>query len=495
MTCRLFLTRLMGRCVLLGLSCWLLATVTQAQDWSVDAPTETAMLLDRLRAAERRIDQLEHARLQGATHAKSVSTFHLEEAPPTDTSLGMRLQDLEDGWNMFTEAEAAKRAAAAKKPTFQIGGRIHFDTLWFPNTSEGVNYFENPLTGDDPEDRLFFRRIRLEMRGDALETMLWRIQIDFNTVEIAVYKDVYIGFKELPHNHTILVGNQKRPLGLDHLNSSRFNLFMERPLVVEAFNPDARRIGIGAYTYADNLAHNLRYGVFMLEDTGSDGKYIGDSLQMSGNFRWAGSPWYDEVSGGRGYFHAALAGMVAHPDGDVAINATNRNEGRFRTRPELRSDRGWIDTIPIAGANWYEIVAVESIVNVGPLQIVGEYMTNWLQRDNVTSGTGPDLFFHGGYIYVHYMLTGEHVPYNRLTSTLDRLQPFENFFWVDRLCGRGGTSHGGALVRVWTPKQVADNNGRRRDDHDRRDCRPAQSQLRPQVGGDGENNDQSDYQQ
>jgi phosphate-selective porin OprO/OprP len=45
--------------------------------------------------------------------------------------------------------------------------------------------------------------------------MLWRIQLDFNTPEDPEYKDVYIGFKELPWNHTILVGNQKRPLGLD----------------------------------------------------------------------------------------------------------------------------------------------------------------------------------------------------------------------------------------------------------------------------------------
>ena len=35
-----------------------------------------------------------------------------------------------------------------------------------------------------------------------------------------------------------------------------------------------------------------------------------------------------------------------------------------------------------------------------------------------------------GYFYVSYMLTGEHIPWNRKSGTLGRLKPFENFFLV-----------------------------------------------------------------
>lgn len=353
-------------------------------------------------------------------------------------SLEERLGELEETLKKFEE----EAKAAPKLPTLEIGGRIHFDTWSFVNDSEGIHYFENPVTGVDPENRIFFRRIRLELKGDIWQNMIYRFQIDFNTPSAPEYKDVYIGFTELPVLQTLIIGNHKRPLGLDHLNSSRFNIFMERPLAVEAFNEDARRIGISSEGVSEDEVYNWRYGIFNLENTAPDGKYIGDSLQMSFNARLASSPWYDESSGGRGYFHWAVSSMFADPDGDVDPADTNENEARFRTRSELRSEPRWLDTGRIRGAEAYEIVGLETILNVGPFQVVGEYMPNWVQRDDTTAGTGPDLFFHGGYVYVAYMLTGEHVPYDRESGTIGRVKPFEDFFFVRRCSGRLGNGWG-----------------------------------------------------
>lgn len=407
-------------------------------------PVYTQQLLERLQAAEQRIDQLETS--------QRASAYPVGYRTAEDPSLQERLANIESQLKEDAEAEAEKKAAAAKKPTLKINGRIHADHWNFTDDSPGIGFFEHPDAalpnyGADPEDRFFFRRVRLKFEGDMFETMLYRMQIDFNTPDSGEMKDMYIGWKELPIFGTVLVGNQKRPLGLDHLNSSRFNVFIERPLVVEAFNEDARRFGIASYSHTEDEVYNLRYGVYMLENASRDGKVIGDSMQLSGNVRLASSPWYDEVSGGRGYFHWAVAGMFAKPDGDVGAPDLNSNEGRFRTRAELRSDRRWLDTGRIAGADWYEILGLESILNIGPLQIVGEYQSNWMQRDSYTAGTGPDLHFHGGYVYVAYMLTGEHVPLKRTSGTIDRVKPFENFFLVNRC--RGGLGGG------WGAWQVA----------------------------------------
>lgn len=349
------------------------------------------------------------------------------EARGAGPSFEERLARLEAAWCAECPAETKKEAPTAK-PTLNINGRIHFDHWSFADDSPGIGFFENPLTGVDPEDRFFFRRIRLNFHGDVGENMLYRMMIDFNSPDSGEMKDMYIGFTNLPVFQTILIGNQKRPLGLDHLNSSRFNIFIERPLVVEAFNEDARRIGMAAYAVSDDEVYHWRYGVYALENATRDGEVIGDSRQWSLNGRLSSSPWYDESSGGRNYFHWAVAGMVARPDGDADPADTNFNEGRFRTRAELRSDERWINTGRIPGADWYEILGLESILNLGPLQVVGEYQLNWMQRDGTTPMTGPDLFFHGAYVYVAYMLTGEHVPYNRRSGTIDRIQPFENFF-------------------------------------------------------------------
>ncbi|TWT59012.1 Porin P precursor [Thalassoglobus neptunius] len=350
--------------------------------------------------------------------------------------------DLDSAWTKFHEAEQKKKFDAAKKPTMSINGRIHADYWDFVHNSEGIGYFEHPDPMSDnygrpPEDRALFRRIRLEMKGDILETMLWRVQLDFNNPGTPEMKDVYLGFKELPFNQQLLIGNQKRPLGLDHLNSSRYNVFLERPFVVEAFNEDARRPGIAMYGYSDDELFTWRYGAYFLENIATDGRVIGQSNQMSLNGRLSSAPWYDEASGGRGYLHLAIAGMAARTDGDRNDSDTNQNEARFRTRVGARTDTRWLNTERIAAADHYEIIGLESIFNYGPLQLVSEYQHNWVQREGE-----ENLQFGGAYAYISYFLTGEHIPYDRKTSTIGRVKPFENFFLVDQCTGGCGTGWG-----------------------------------------------------
>lgn len=360
-----------------------------------------------------------------------------------------RLKELEEQFADQVAAEKKAKSDAKKKPTFKLGGRIHMDFWDFMNNEPGIGYLENsdPTAddfGDDPEDRFTFRRIRMEFSGNLPQNMLWRMQLDFNNPSNPEIKDAYFGWNNLPGNHTLLIGNQKRPLGLDHLNSSRYNVFAERPFVVEAFNEDARRFGLAMYGHSDDDVYNWRYGIYNLENISRDGRFIGDSKQMGGYTRLASTPWYDDASGGRGYWHWALAGVVAKPDGDNFENDTNANEGRFRTRPLARSSSRWLDTGRINGADWYEIIALESVLNLGSWQFTGEYMANFMQRDNVTPGTGNDVFFHGFYVYGAKFLTGEHMAFDRRSGTLTRAKPFENFFLVDR--SGGGTGRGlGAL--------------------------------------------------
>lgn len=366
-------------------------------------------------------------------------------------SLSERLKELEEEWGEYQEEIEKAASDRERKSSWKMTGRVHFDYWGFPDHTAGVNYLEHDDPGEadfgvDPEDRWVFRRIRLEFGGNVPDNMLFRAQIDFNRPAQPEYKDVYIGWNELPNNQVLLLGNQKRPIGLDHLNSSRFNVFAERPLVVEAFNEDARRIGLCMYGYNDAETLHWRYGIFALENTTNSGRLIGDSQQMGGYGRLAMVPWYDLTSNGRGYQHLALSGSVARPDGDASDADTNENEARFRTRPEARSDARWLNTGRIAGAEWFEQLGIESITNIGSLQITGEYMATFLQRD-LAGGPEDDLAFHGGYIYASYFLTGEYIPYDRQSGTIERVVPHENFFLVDRC--RGGTGNG------WGAWQVA----------------------------------------
>src|SRR6056297_417485 len=222
--------------------------------------------------------------------------------------LSAQLAELRQEWESHQEELVEAAEAAERKSSWELTGRVHLDNWSFPDEDAGISFLETGDPTDSPEDRWDFRRIRLEFAGEVPDNMLFRIQIDFNNPAAAEMKDVYLGFNGLPHNQMFLIGNQKRPLGLDHLNSSRFNVFIERPLAVETFNEDARRLGAAMYGFTDDELYHWRYGLFFLENITTDGRYRGDFDQGGLYGRISSSPWYDETSGGRGYYHWAIAG-------------------------------------------------------------------------------------------------------------------------------------------------------------------------------------------
>ncbi len=378
--------------------------------------------------------------------AKDNQEADIEFVPLADyKKLLERVEEVEESWGKYKDKVDEESAEKKKKPTMKINGRVHLDQWSFLDSDAGTNFLETGNITRGAEDRWQFRRLRLELQGDVPNNMLYRMQVDFNNPQAPEIKDAYLGFNNLPNNQTLLIGNQKRPIGMDHLNSSRHNVFIERPLAVETFNEDARRIGACMYGYSDDEVVNWRYGVFLLENPNLSGNVIGDFDEAGLYGRLAASPWYDDISGGRGYFHCAIAGSVNAVDGDGSLDAgTNPNNARFRTRPLARSNERWYNTGRILGADNYEQLAFESVLNLGAIQITGEYINNWVQRDPLGGFSGDDLFFHGGYVFVNYFFTGEYIPLERVSGTIDRVKPLENFFIVDRC--RGGTGRGwGAL--------------------------------------------------
>jgi phosphate-selective porin OprO/OprP len=422
----------------------------------------------------------------GAYQPFALEAQTTSPAESSDASFEDRLKALEGKYSNLEEnhskladehntlQDAMKRAATSghSGATARIMGRIHLDHWAFPGDSPGVNAFEKGDPDITPQDRLELRRLRFGVEGDIRENMLYRIDMEFSGGNDPEFRDVYLGFSELPVLRTLLIGNQKRPYGLDHINSSRYNIFLERPYIVEAFNQDNRRLGLQSWGHSEDLVYNWRYGVFNQRLIQDEGQYVSDHYQPELAGRLASTFFYDEACGGRDYGHWAIAGSIANPDGsDLPGRATN--EARFRTRGEVRSDSRWLDTGIIENANDYDLLALENVWNFGPLQIVGEYQSLWLDRN-----APSDLRFHGGYVYAAYVLTGEHVPWDRETGQLDRLEPFANInplgsgvdnqragwgAWQiayrasygdlsdDDILGGVGRSHSAALLWYWNP--------------------------------------------
>jgi phosphate-selective porin OprO/OprP len=349
-------------------------------------------------------------------------------------ALDEQFASLEESIDEVAEVAGNKQIvkSGSSKSTMVVSGRIHFDAWGFDDRDPSIANFEaggDPADAEDPDNRLGFRRVRFGVKGKIKDNMEYKIEMEFAGGNSSEFRDVYFGWNDLPFLRTLLLGNQKRPYGLDHLNSSRYNVFMERPFVIEANNQDARRLGLCSYGVSEDQAWNWRYGVFNQENVQATGNYRADHLQLEFAGRLANTVWYDEISGGRGYAQWAISGT--HADSTPGPD----NEARWRTRPEARSDSRWINTYFVPGADHFEQLGLEGVLNVGALQLVGEYQSVWLDRNGFA-----DTNWQGGYVYASYFLTGEHMPWDRKSGTLARPVPFQNFWLVNRCdgCREGG---------------------------------------------------------
>lgn len=309
---------------------------------------------------------------------------------------------------------------SAKAPGPQIIGRVDLDRWSFPDSSPGVAAFEHPALAPadlvDPEDRLEFRRARLGVKGDLDSDMFYKVELDFYDPGNTLLRDVYFGFKNLPLVQTILIGNQKRPLGFDQISSSRLNVFMERSLITDAFNEDQRRPGILSSGRVEGRELYWQAGLFSLENISADGKYLGNNAQDSLNLRVRGLPIRDIER--HEYLHLAVSTMHANPDGSADGLDGHVNEARFRGR-ETRSEERWLNTGRIPGADSFDILGTEIVYSKGPFSAVVETMNNRLERDGVTE----DLHFEGYSAYAAYFLTGEHQPYDPEWGALGVVKP------------------------------------------------------------------------
>ncbi len=406
------------------------ATLASAADEETVAQSpDDADLSERLLRAERRLKQLESLTSEDIPPDPG-------ETPALADDILRRLEALESGHSQA----AAKKAADSSKPSMKWSGRVHTDYWAFPGQSPGEDAFETGDAFDSVDDRFLFRRLRIGVQGSIPDFMLYKLEVDFNNPESPQLKDNYIGWEDMPYLQTVLLGNQKRPYGLDHINSSRYNVFLERPAVIEALNQDSRRFGLASYGFSEDLRYNWRYGAYMGRDMQNVGTVtatpMGGVYQAEIAGRFASTLFYE--CEGRNYAHFALAGTLANTDGNASSAVST---ARFQSRPEARTSGRWLDTGVIAGAQGYEIGALESVLNLGALQIVGEYQNAWVQRDGY-----DDVAFQGGYVYAAYFLTGEHTPWERETGQLGRVKPFHNFFWV---------RDEGDLVPGWGAWQVA----------------------------------------
>lgn len=343
--------------------------------------------------------------------------------PQLNDSLIARLNQLEENLGELPGDGTDFIESLSNNSKRIFNGRIHLDTWQVPQSSPGINAIESGDFSVDPQNRTLVRRARVGIRGTVPpDNMSYRLELEFSGTDGGQIRDAWLAWDDLPILNTLRVGNQKRPYGLEQLNSSNTMTFLERAFVLDAINRENRRIGIAAYGASREQSRNWQFGIYNLVTIQNNNQIVGDNEQIEFAGRLANTVWYDECSNGRGYAHVGLAGTLAFPGGDIA-----ESQAFFQSRPEARTGTEWIDTGVIPGSESYQLVAIESVINLGSLQLTGEWMHIGMQR---AAGSGPDLSFGGAYVSLSYFLTGEHIPWNRKLGIQGRVEPHENFFCV-----------------------------------------------------------------
>lgn len=342
----------------------------------------------------------------------SAEAVHDLNAAPQ--SIEERLASVEKELKKQNDAAIKKKAADAKKPSFQIGGQLQIDYLWVGQDAP------NRASVGDVNDAVDIRRARFVARGEAYEVVEYMIGFDFGLAGRPTFLDVWVGLRELPYLGHVRAGHFFEPFSLERLTQNQRNTFMERSLA-DAFAP-ARNVGIEAY---DSLGEDdqMTYAVgWFASASGNFGEQFTDHGGQAVTSRLTWLPYYDEPSDGRYFMHLGGAYSYRTPPAGAF---------GFASFPEARSGAPLGNNIPPfvstgnINADHDQLLGLEFAWVAGPLFIQSEYIGVPVAQTN-----GPDLYFDAAYINVSYFLTGENRTYNKLFGIIDRVFPFEDFFRV-----------------------------------------------------------------
>jgi len=335
-----------------------------------------------------------------------------------------------------------------KKFRIHVGGRVQVDTGWF-----GVDQAVQDSLVIPYGDGTDFRRARLRVDGTMYDQHEWAAEFDFvNSLRIAnqptrrgrfdesvvAPTDLWWTVKKLPILGNVRIGNQKEPIGFEHLVSSRFLPFMERSYNQDAFYGglfNGFLPGVSAFNnYGDDQIGLWHIGIYKPTDnTFASSTGTGD-YSVTG--RLTRLLWY--ANDGEGLLH--IGGSLRQATG-IRVSGEPGRFQVFRTRDAIRTGLagGWpIPAAIVLEGDDMQWANAELAMVHGPWTLQSEYLVSGYQdaRRTLNDPVVGNVTYHGGYIQLLYFLTGEHDNYNKQTGVFERVTPHENFFAVADGCGR-----------------------------------------------------------
>jgi phosphate-selective porin OprO/OprP len=400
--------------------------------YTVDEPaaSEYQALLNRLQAAEIKIDELEN---------RGANVLPAPPSPRADGTPGVPTPE-----QRLAAVEQSVQAApkGPRFPNAKLSGFFHLDAGMFDQDDT------SRATLGDIQDGVGFRRARLQAVGSVSEFTNYSLEMDFATAGRPSFMDVWGEQTHIPILGNVRIGHFRQPTNMDSWTSVRSLEFLERTLPFQAFDP-FRRVGIMAYDKSNDEMWSWAYGIYRTGGFGNapigDSRFgidIGDQGGFSTASRLNHLLYFDEATEGRYLFHVGGFYNYSRMTGN---NAT----GPFyqaRAIPEffvgdpaggnltVNGTPTFVDTGRLS-ADHYDYYGFSVAGQYGAAHFQAEYMGT-----SVDQISAPNVYYDGMYLQGGYFLTGENLKYDRTSGVFGGVTPFTDFFALGRqstFCGWG----------------------------------------------------------
>ncbi|MDD8058252.1 OprO/OprP family phosphate-selective porin [Shewanella metallivivens] len=261
-------------------------------------------------------------------------------------------------------------AMATEYPELNFGGYIMLDHDQFSDL-----YLEDDEKSNHGTD---IRRARLSVKTKFSENWRSKFQVDVADGEFNI-KDAYVQYKGFDWVD-ITVGQQKEPLGLEKLTSSRDTFMIERSMVTEVLAP-GRNIGVKLSGTPGDFTWDLGY---FQEDNSQN------SYGITGRLTWA------LVDDDDNFFHLGSALSERQLGGD---------EYRVNQTLEVYSSDSLLEGTRLDAED----------MSLASVELMWQYlgfvsMAEWIETDIDDPSRGT-YHYQGGYYQMSYPLSGKNRRY------------------------------------------------------------------------------------
>ncbi len=261
--------------------------------------------------------------------------------------------------------------------TAKITGLLHIDSRF---------YDENDALGDNKQDGIDIKRLRLGIKGKLSKNLSYKFENDF-AKNASKIKDAYIAYDGIK-NAQFKLGQFKQSFSLEELTSSNNITFLDRSVAIG--DVPSRTVGVQGATYGKNWQFAAG---FFGESTGNESR--SDDSQYSASARASYAP----INSDGNLIHLGLASTI-----------TSQDRNRLSTAGAATNS---VDKETLYGG--------ELALGLKSFSLQGEYIINdtTYDKDSLATDTtnGTTGTFHSHYVQASYILTGESRIYSAKSGT------------------------------------------------------------------------------